>query len=375
MRVFDMQAFNKTPEVAPLLVRLYEGHKLYGMVQDDRPETRAELTSVVAELLDVKLSGREQEMLADVLIALMRQAERDLRQALSARLAVMDNVPLRLVLFMANDEIAVAEPVLRQSVVLSDLDLIYIIKSQGPSYWQAIAVRENLGPHVIDVLADTRDSGTAVMLAGNERAVLTDYALQVLSGMAQVNEDIARPLLARGELPLAVARDMYAYVGAQLKADIKARFGDEACVAGKALNDVMVELTAHPRLPSEYMPNKSMIETAERYAMSGLLNMQLIMDTIKRGQVGTFIAMFARYSGISPRRIHDMLLQSCPKGMAIACRAFGIQKADFSSIYIMTHRMRSENRMINHHDMLAVLSYYDTVKPDVAMRIVRSHSK
>lgn len=375
VRVLNMQAFDKTPEVVPLLVRLYEGHKLYGLAHDTEPEARAELTSVVAELLDVKLSGREQEMLADVLMTLMRQAEKDLRQALSERMAVIDNVPLRLVLFMANDEISVAAPMLRRSKVLSDQDLIYIIRSQGPDYWHAIAAREQLGSHVVDALADTRDTGTAVILAQNERSVLTAHALEILSGMAKMNEDIARPLLGRSELPVSVARELYAHVGTQLKAQIRTQFGEEAVTPlTKAFDDVFVEFT-ELRHTSEFMPSKSMIETAERYAMAGLLNMQLVMDTIKRGQVGTFIAMFARYSGLSTKRVHDMLMQSCPKGMAIACRAFGIQKSDFSNIYIMTHRMRSSGRMVNHQDMLSVLAYFDTVRPDVAMRIVRSHIK
>ncbi|MBU0799701.1 MAG: DUF2336 domain-containing protein [Alphaproteobacteria bacterium] len=368
----NMKAFDKSPEVAPLLVRLYESHKLYALAEDDQPQARAELTGVVSDLLDVQLSGREQEMLADVLITLMRQAERDLRRAMAERLAVMDNVPLRLVLFLANDEITVASPVLRQSRVLSDLDLVYIIKSQGPDYWQAIATREQLSAHVVDALADTRDTGTAVMLAQNERAVLTDYALQVLAGMAQAHEDVARPLLSRKELPLKVARELYAHVGTQLKAHIRTYYGEDAAAPlGKVFDDIFVEF-ADQKASSEFLPGKTMMEAAERYAMAGLLNMQLVMDTIKRGQIASFIALFAKYSGLTPKRVHDMLMQSCPKGMAIACRAFGIQKGDFSNIYIMTHRMRSRGRMVDHRAMLDALAYFDTVKPEVAMRIVRT---
>lgn len=372
MRVINMKAFEKSPGVTPLLVKLYESHKLYELAQDSQPEARAELTGVVSELLDIQLNGREQEMLADVLIALMRQAERDLRHALSERLAVMDNVPLRLVLFLANDEIGVAAPMLRYSPVLSDMDLIYIVKSQGADYWQAIAARENLSDNIINTLADTRDPGTAVVLAGNDRAVLTDYALQILSGLAQDNEDIARPLLSRAELPLGLVRELYAHVGTQLKAHIRGFYGEEAAAPlNRVFDDMFVEF-AEVRTQSEFMPTKTMLESAERYAMAGLLNMQLVMDTIKRGQVASFIAMFARYSGLTPKRVHDMLMQSCPKGMAIACRAFGVQKGDFSNIYVMTHRMRSKGRMVNHRDMLDVLAYFDQIRPEVAMRIVRS---
>lgn len=372
-----MREFEKSPAVEPLLLRLYESHKLYALAEDGRPAARSELAGVVTALLDVPLSGREQEMLADVLIALMRQAEYDLRRALSERMAVLENVPLRLVLFMANDEIEIARPVLRNSLVLSDVDLIYIIKSQGPEYWQTIAAREVLSASVVDALADTRDVETAVVLAGNDRATLTEYALQILSAMAQTHEEVAKPLLAREELPIAIARELYAHVGTQLKAQIRAFFGEEATVPlNKVFDDVLVEFAdigAYAR--SEFFPSKTMIEAADRYAMAGLLNMNLVMDTIRRGQVPSFIALFAKYSGLPMSRIHDMLLQACPKGMAIACRAFGVQKGDFSTIYIMTHRMRSKGRMVNHKDMLDSLAYFDKIRPEAAMRIVRGSMK
>lgn len=377
LRAIKMREFEKSPAMGPLLVRLHESHKLYALAEDDRPTARAELAAVVTELLDVRLAGREQEILADVLIALMRQAEFDLRRALAERMAVMDNVPLRLVLFMANDEIEIARPVLRNSLVLSDVDLIYIIKSQGPEYWQTIAAREELSDSVINALADTRDVETAVTLAGNDRAVLTEYALHILADMAHKNEDVARPLLSREELPMAVARELYAHVGVQLKAHIRAYFGEEATIPlEKAFDDVFVELAdvgAYAR--SEFFPTKTMIEAADRYSMAGLLNMNLVMDTIRRGQVPSFIALFAKYSGLPMTRIHDMLLQACPKGMAIACRAFGVQKGDFSTIYIMTHRMRSRGRMVNHRDMLEALAYFDKIRPEAAMRIVNGAVK
>ena len=83
----DLSSFDKSPHMTPLLVRLYDSHKLYGLVKDNKPLARAELTRAVTDLFETKLTAREQELLADVLIGLMRQAEKDLRQALSEKLA------------------------------------------------------------------------------------------------------------------------------------------------------------------------------------------------------------------------------------------------------------------------------------------------
>jgi len=150
----DLSFLDKSSNVTPLLVRLYDSHKLHGLAQDEKPLARVELVTAVSELLEMELSPRESELMADVMISLMRQAEVDLREALAERLAVLDNVPLRLVLQLSNDEIDVARPVLKKSTVLGDMDLIYIVKSKGPEYWQAIAQREEISNQVINLLSD-----------------------------------------------------------------------------------------------------------------------------------------------------------------------------------------------------------------------------
>ncbi len=379
----DINRLDKSSHMTPLLVRLYDSHKLYELVRDNKPLARAELTSAVTDLFEnTELKAKEQELLADVLIGLMRQAERDLRQALSERLATLENVPLRLVLHLANDDISVAAPVLRKSFVLNDLDLIYIIKSQGPDYWQAIAARERMNDEVIDALADTRDLGTAVVLSQNERLSLTRHAVNILGDMARENDAIAKPLLMRKDVPDSLARALYDHVGEELRTYIRAFYRDIDNKAEAVLDDVMIEFVeTKPQQPrnrvfvEEFMPSPRMLNAAEMRASAGQLNIDSIMEALDKGLIPQFIALFSVYTGIPAKKIHKFLRQSCPKGMAIACRAFRIQKSDFSKIYLMTHKMRSKSRLVNHGDMLEVLRYFDRVRPEAALRIVMGSRK
>lgn len=364
----NINMFKQSPEVAPLLVRLYDSHKLYSLAQDKQPLAKAELTSAVAELLEVDLSPHEQELLTDVLIALMRQAEKELRAALSDRLSAIDSVPLRLVLHLANDDIEIARPVLRNSTVLSDLDLIYIIKSQGTEYWQAIADRDALSSQVIDILADTQDLDTAIVLSKNDRVRLTEHAINILGTMSQDDEAIAKPLLMRPEIPQKLAANLYEYVGEELKSYIRSTYDIDEDLS-HVIDEVVLDFV-EPKV-SEYWPTEPMIDAADKYAMLNMLNLQVMIEALQRGQIPQFIAMFSKYTGLSIRRVHDFLKQPCPKGFAIACRAFGVQKGDFSRIYLMTNKMRSKRRVINQADMLETLNYFDKVRPEVALKIVQ----
>lgn len=369
----DMRLFDKSPQVASLLVRLYDTQKVYDLARDDDPLARAELTSAVAALLEthVHLSNREQELLSDVLIGLMRQAESDLRAALAERLSVLNDAPLRLILSLANDEIAIAHPVLSKSPVLSDLDLIYIMKSRGAEHWQAIAARESLSPQVIDVLADKKEEGTAIVLSGNERAHLTWHALEILTEMARHNEHVARPLLMRPELPDQVVRRLYDYVGQELKHYIRDYYGIFSGEVTTAIDEIMLEFSSPDHLDA-FMPNPKVLQAARQYADKGRLTLHAMMQSLKRGQIASFIAMFSVYTGVSVENTHDYLKQSSGKGLAVVCRAHGIQKNDFAMIYLLTNRMRTDHRIINQHDMLEVIGYFDKVRPEVAQRLLRN---
>jgi uncharacterized protein (DUF2336 family) len=372
--------FDKSPEVAPLLVKLYDSHRICALAKDDAPLAKLELTGAVADLLEVELSAKESELLSDVLIGLMRQAETDLREALSERLAALPNVPLRLALHIANDEISVAAPVLRRSPVLSDLDLLYIIKAQGSDYWQAIADRGDLSPQLVDALAGTKDQATAAILSANDRAKLTQHAVEILSEMARHSDAIARPLLMRPEIPESVARKLYAFVGQELKEYIRGYYGLAHEVESElefaespmaAVEDVVLEFSTPKTGGSPYMPTEAMIMAADKFASFGTLTPQLMIQTLERGQIANFVAMFARFCGLPPKSVHDALRQPQPKSIAIACRAFNVMKQDFARMYLLTQTMRSKDRTVRHAELLALLSYFESIRPEMARKIVR----
>jgi len=319
-----LNLLQKSPEAGRLLVRLHDKHTLYGLSKDRKPEARAELATIMAELLDITLAPAESEMITDVLMSLMRQAGVDLKRAVSERLASMEVAPLRLIVHLANEKIAVAEPILKRSRVLDDMDLAYIVQSHKEDHWQAIAQRAELSNAVIDMLADTHDLDTAIHLTENKNILLTDHAMGTFTTMSQISEDLARPLLTRTELP---------------------------------------------RLLDHYTPSDNMISEAEERQSSGLLTIDSIVSVLRRGEIARFTAMFSVYCGLPIDVVKGMIIQESAQGLAIACRATGILKADFINMYLLTSRLRGEN-IIDHSRLDLALKYFDKIKEPVARHIL-----
>lgn len=360
----------QSAHVAPMLVRLYDSHRLYSLARDKRPVARSELASVVVDLFETKLSVYAQELVTDILVGLTRQAEQDLRHALADRLAILPSVPLRMILHLANDEISVARPVLSKSPVLSDMDLVYIIKSQGPDYWRAIASRWTLSAQVADMLADLRDNGTAKVLAENAHITLSDHAIEVLAEMARESDDLARPLLARPELPARIAARLYKAVADDLKQYIVSKFDIKDVRIEEAIDDVIMELSSSGR--EEYRPGETMLRDAAEAAVHDRLSVSMMLDLLRRGQHQSFVACFSAYAGLPVEKALDILCQKSGQALAIACKASDIEKPDFVTLFMLTQRMRRKDKIVGQQDLTCVLAYYDRVKKNVAQRMLRN---
>lgn len=366
----DLRFLDKSEGVTPILVRLYDNHKLYHFAKDKRPAARSELTSAVAELLDMPLSPREGELISDVLIALIRQAEKDLRKALSERLSLLDNAPLRVILNLVNDDIEVAAPVLKNSTVLGDTDLIYIIKSKGAESWPLIASRQTLSNFIIDTLSQTRDFNTALSLAKNETITLTQNALTVLADLARGHEMLAIPLLRRDEVSRDIAASLYEAVGAELKTYICEKFNIDRDDIKAAIETVTAEFVQEASsvktAEADYMPSQDALTIAEEIARHGKLNIHYMQDVLKRGQVNSFVALFAKYFGLPPRDAVGFLKRPGGNGLALVCRAHGVMKADFIALFLLTGLFRDNGRVVTVAEIQTATKMYDKILKDRA---------
>ena len=82
----------------------------------------------------------EQKKAAEKIIVSIARDEPDsnVRQIMSESIKESDDIPTEIVMLLAEDEAMVAVPVLQFSKVLTDDNLIYIIKNTGQLYFQSI---------------------------------------------------------------------------------------------------------------------------------------------------------------------------------------------------------------------------------------------
>jgi uncharacterized protein (DUF2336 family) len=120
------------------------------------------------------------ELFDQVIGVLADAIETRARARLSEKLADVPNAPPRVVLKFANDDIAVARPVLARSQLLTDSDLVATAKARGRDHMLAISERANLSEPVTDVLVSEGDRVVVNAVASNPTARFSDAGYDAL---------------------------------------------------------------------------------------------------------------------------------------------------------------------------------------------------
>src|SRR5262249_43495664 len=123
-------------------------------------------------------------------------------EELSTRLALVDYAPIRIIRRLAkDDEIAVAEPILRQSSRLSDNDLIEIARTKSQGHLLAISGRQKINPAVTNVLLARGNREVIHKLANNAGASFSEPGFTTLVLKAEADEGLCEAIGLRLDVP------------------------------------------------------------------------------------------------------------------------------------------------------------------------------
>ena len=339
------------------------------LAREPAAPARHRLVQIAGDLLGDNLGDRERVLVAEVLLRLVREAQEDLRHSVAERLAANSNAPRELILFLANDDIAVARPVLLGSSVLTDGDLVDIIRLRSPFHSRTIAQRPTVSAIVGETLVATGDSQTMMCLLQNAGAHLSPAAALSLAEVARSVESMQAPLLQRAEIPPEVATAIYWHVSDDLRRHIRSRFAFEPQQLERALLSSLQELTGGNRAAYEVSPE--MLDAAERLAESGKLSHATMIQVLRRGQMQLFLALFARALSLDVRAA--WMIVAAPQGekLAVAAKALGFVKSDFASLFLLCRSARSGEQIADPRELSRVLQFYERVTPDFAASMLK----
>ena len=342
---------------------------LFELARDKTVAGRRMLVATIGDLFfsqhDI-LSDRERALMTEILRQLIHDVEVSVRRALAERLSEQPLAPHELVIALANDDIEVAHPLLVNSDVLQDLELIEIIRNRTLEHQLAIGIRKSVSEEVTDALIATDSVDVIKTLLENHHAKISQRTMEYLVEQSQRVDTYQNPLLRRPDLETTLAKRMYWWVSAALRSYILERYEVDPGELDETMESTVKALTEGD---GEFKPKA--VALADELADRKEITPALIVKTLREGEVALFAALFGRYTGIRLQLVQRMLFEPGGEGLAIACKGSGIDKSTFASIYVLTRKARGRDSVNHLADMAGILGLFDRIKEDAAGMLLK----
>jgi uncharacterized protein (DUF2336 family) len=346
--------------------------RLAHLAANPRGATREEIYLAVTSLYRVQgpwLSSRERALMNDILRRLAKDVRVTIRASLAVRLANDEAVPPELVLLLAADVIEVARPLLLESPHLSDGDLIGLLDSTGAAHHEAIASRAGIGEALSERLASCKDDSILRALLRNRTARISAKTFSILAERSRSSQAICEQMLGRRDLPAATAMKMGEWISPDLRAQLASRLG----VTTANLNAPGTKMDSAIVSP---FPNDSASEAADKLvaklASSGQLRTGFLLRVLQQGQLDLFDAGLARMLDLPLEKSRSQFYAGGPDAVALACRAVGIDRCVFPTVYTLSRRSRGMMWELSQEERQSVEIVFASHSRPVALALLHA---
>lgn len=321
------------------------------LANDKEDQIRQDLAQKIANLVP-DLDSQEQERVylatMETLEILVRDQAVKVREILAETLKDVAGAPPSIINRLARDaEIAVAEPVLTYSPVLSSEDLLDIITSSPiDGALSAIAKRSEVGESVVDAIVEADDYGAVALLLGNPSAQIREETLDEIIDKAPEVESWHLPLVERPKLPFKAAFKLAHFVAGNLVDALRSR-GDLDVTAvekireivDKRIDDGSIEPDWAKKDQEEDSPVAELdelweeesgkkkkgkpvtpLQIAQDMAENGRLNEKSVTEALDRGDIDLVIAAVSVMSGLDLAVVEKAMDSHSATSVMAVCR-------------------------------------------------------
>ena len=170
-----------------------------------------------------------------------------------------------------------------------------------------------------------------------------------LAALVEKSQRIAslqEPLAHRADLPTPLATKLCSWASAAIKAYlVEQRRLDPAIISVKV--DEAARAVITPPIPDSAANGRKLVE---KLAIAGQLKPGFLLRVLQQGQTELFDLAFARLLEIEITQFREIFYRRGPRPVALACRAVGIDRCVFPTVYNVSRQARSINPILSQQE-------------------------
>ena len=346
--------------------------ELFALAQDKSTEGRQSLFINMRDLfLDggSSVSDRERALMSEILRRLVHDVEIKLRRSLAEKLSKRSDTPHALIVELANDDYEVAHPILMESNVLQDVDLIETIKHRTMEHQLAISMRKNLSEDVSEALVGTGQEDVIASLLNNHGAKVSRHVMDYLVSESKRVDSYQNPLVHRPDLPPELAERMSWWVSAALREYISENFNLDLGELDDAIETATSEQFGTK--PETSAPATKADELVDRLSDLGEVDVSFLVKALRQGEISLFESAFCKLTGLKLKLLRRILFEPGGEALVLLCRAIDLGGETFNELFELSRRAKDRKQEVTGEQKERLLALYDKTKPDDAKRILK----
>ncbi|MCH8035609.1 MAG: DUF2336 domain-containing protein [Proteobacteria bacterium] len=349
--------------------RVQELKSLVDLARDKSKQSRSILVAAINDLYSDEeqlLSDRDRAIMLDIIRRLIHEVETSVRRSLAEHLATRADAPADLIATLANDEIEVAHPILVKSDVLKDPELIEIVQHRTMEHQVAIAVRASISERLSDALVETDNEKVVTTLLSNQGAAISDGTMNHLVEKSTEVSGYQGPLVHRSDLSPELVKKLYWGVSAALRQYIVENFELDPTDI-----DETIEITVKKALGEKIAGPDRANGMREPDAQADEDDANILMGLLRKGEISMFLDKFTALTRLRLALVRRLLFEPGGEGLAIACKAIGIDKSTFVTIFLRFRQGRLGHKEVEDQELSRSLSFFDETSAVAARAILR----
>lgn len=303
------------------------------LTREPSPEMRtATAAKVAAEFAKHGLDPSARAIAEEIFRIMLCDAEVRVRRALSDSLKNCDFLPRDVALTLANDVIEVAEPILTFSLVLTEEDLIEIVKTRSTASRVAVAQRQRVPSAVSDAMVKSKDEVAITVLVGNPGAVVGELTLEEILDIFPESDAIKRNMAHRPTLPVRTAERLVTLVSDRLR---------EHLVTKHELSpDIAADLILSSRekaalgLLSPEAQRADVEELVAQLHVNGRLTPTIILRAVCMGDILFFESALCQLADVSVSSSHALIHDEGEMGLERLYAKAGLPQKLYAAIRV-----------------------------------------
>ena len=315
--------------------------KPFELNQPVTARTRAVLARRLADIVGLpssRITPRERWIVGDLLFDLIRASDAELRRRCAQRLAPLKDAPSRLLRALASDDFEVAEPILEQSLALTDFDMMDIIRAGTVQHRMTLANRENISETVAAALAAYGEPPVVERLLRNRTAHLAAPTVDHLVSAAVDETRYSALLIRREELRPAQAFRLFWDSEHMDRLQILDRFAVERTILIDASEDIFPMAAEENFSDPMVMRILRYIDRRQRnrdaIELSPYTSLEHAIEVFaSEGNHADLVREIATLSYIELRLMERMLDDMAGEPLAVLCKSTGLKWISFEHFW------------------------------------------